>query len=480
MNISKEKNYENFMDHNKVNQIASKYLTEAVLIIDKKGKILYASELTKSILGIDIKLLLNTSILKFKWLKILTLRNLNSTDSPLYTQPHQLKLIDKKGKSRFLELMCFQHKEDQLDEINIIFKIKLSNEENLKLGFNHSTIDKYNTLFSNTSLGIVEVDKNEKIIFVNKGFEKITGYTEDELKGKLGPDILLDDESQKKINIDQRKKRHLGNEGFYEIRIKSKNMGHKNLIISGTPIYDENGQVKGSIGIHWDITETRKLDSKFLFESIQKEKQLIEARIQAEENQREVLGRDLHDGVGQMLVYLDLYMKLLKEKKAIIHTDIEKAENTIQKILDEIRRLSRNLAPPTIKELGLKESVIELIGGFNTLRNPKFKLDVYKGIDPQKLQYEQKIMMYRIIQELCSNTFKYASAKNVCIELSNNKKELILKYEDDGIGFNIKKIKTGIGLKGIVSRIEYYGGKFLLESKPKKGIQVLINLPFIS
>ena len=257
-------------------------------------------------------------------------------------------------------------------------------------------------------------------------------------------------------------------------------MGHKDLIISGTPIFDENGQVKGSIGIHWDITETRKIDSKFLFESIQKEKQLIEARIQAEENQREVLGRDLHDGVGQMLVYLDLYMKLLKEKKAIIHTDIEKAEITIQKILDEIRRLSRNLAPPTIKELGLKESVIELIGGFNTLRNPKFKLDVYKGTDPQKLQYEQKIMMYRIIQELCSNTFKYASAKNVCIELSNNKKELILKYEDDGIGFNIKKIKTGIGLKGIVSRIEYYGGKFLLESKPKTGIQVLINLPFIS
>jgi PAS domain S-box-containing protein len=379
-----------------------------------------------------------------------------------------------------MDLLCFQQKEDHSGEIKIIVKIKLINEEKLKPDFHKSSIDKYNTLFSNTSLGIVEVDKNEKIIFVNKGFEKITGYTEDELKGKLGPDILLDDESQRQINIDQRKNRHRGNEGFYEIRIKSKNKGHKNLIVSGTPIYDENGKVKGSIGIHWDITETRKMDSKFLFESIQKEKQLIEARIQAEENQREVIGRDLHDGVGQMLVYLDLYMKLLKEKKAIIHTDIEKAEITIQKILDEIRRLSRNLAPPTIKELGLKDSIIELIGGFNMLKNPTFKLTIYHGPDPQKLQYEQKIMMYRIIQELCSNTFKYASANNVCIELNNNKKELILKYEDDGIGFNIKKIKTGIGLKGIVSRIEYYGGKFLLESKPKKGIQVLINIPFFS
>jgi len=468
------------MEYNKINKIASKYLTEAILIVNKKGEIEFASESANYLLGINKKLLQNTSILKFKWLKILTLKNLNSPNSPLYSQSHQFEHIDKKKKSSSMDLLCFQHKEDHLGEIKIIVKIRLINDQNLNLDFNKSSIDKYNTLFSNTSLGILEVDKNEKIIFVNKGFEKISGFTENELRGKDGPDLLLDDESQKQINIDQRKNRNLGNDGFYEIRIKSKNKGHKNLIVSGTPIFDENGQVKGSIGIHWDITETRKMESKFLFESIQKEKQLIEARIQAEENQREVIGRDLHDGVGQMLVYLDLYMKILKEKKTITHSDIEKAESTIQKTLDEIRRLSRNLAPPTIKELGLKDSIIELIGGFNMLKTPSFKFTIYKGSDPQKLQYDQKIMMYRIIQELCSNTFKYASAKNVYIELNYNSKTLVLKYKDDGMGFNLKKIKTGIGLKGIESRVEYYGGTFLIETKPKKGIQVLINLPFIS
>ena len=468
------------MDHHKINKVASKYFSEAILIVNKKGGIEYASDSAIHLLGINRKLLQDTSILKFKWLKILTLKNLNSPNSPLYSHSHQFEHIDKKKTSRLMDMICFYQKNDSTDETKIIVKLRLINEQNLRSELNKSNIDKYKTLFSNTSLGIVEVDKNEKIIFVNKGFEKISGYTEEELKGKLGPDILLDDESQRQINIDQRKKRHLGNEGFYEIKIKSKNKGHKNLIVSGTPIFDENGQVKGSIGIHWDITETRKMESKFLFESIQKEKQLIEARIQAEENQREVIGRDLHDGVGQMLVYLDLYMKILKEKKTISHKDIDKAENTIQKILDEIRRLSRNLAPPMIKELGLKDSINELIGGFNMLKNPLFKLNIYKGTDPQKLHYEQKIMMYRIIQELCSNTFKYANANNVYIELNFNSKALVLKYKDDGIGFNTKKIKTGIGLKGIVSRVEYYGGNFLIETKPKEGIQVLINLPFIS
>jgi signal transduction histidine kinase len=298
------------------------------------------------------------------------------------------------------------------------------------------------------------------------------------LTGKIASQILLDEQAQEKINIQERKKRRQGKEGLYEIKIKKKNGEYRNWIISGVPVHDNKNKIKGSIGIHWDVTETRKTDSKFLFDSIQKEKQLLEARIQAEENQREIIGRDLHDGIGQMLVYLGLYLKLLKEKKTIKHTDIEKAESTIQKTLDETRRLSRNLAPPTIKELGLKDSIVELIGSFSILLKPTFKLNIYKGSDPEKLQYDQKIMMYRIVQELCSNTFKYANAKKVSIDLLGDIHGLNLKYHDDGIGFDTKKMKTGIGLKGILSRVEYYGGKFVIESSPQKGIQVLLNLPF--
>ena len=86
--------------------------------------------------------------------------------------------------------------------------------------------------------------------------------------------------------------------------------------------------------------------------------------------------------------------------------------------------------------------------------------------------------MQRIIQELCSNTFKYANAKKVSIALLSDIHGLNLKYHDDGIGFDAKKMKKGIGLKGILSRVEYYGGKFLIESKPQKGVQVFIDLPF--
>jgi len=206
---------------------------------------------------------------------------------------------------------------------NLIEKIKNIEIEN-----------KYSNLLSNMDLGIMEVDNSEKILYVNKAFERISGYSSKELTGKIASQILLDEHAQEKINIQERKKRRQGKEGLYEIKIKKKNGEHRNWIISGVPVHDNKNKIKGSIGIHWDITETRKTDSKFLFDSIQKEKQLIEARIKAEENQREIIGRDLHDGIGQMLVYLGLYLKLLKEKKTIKHTDIEKAESTIQKPLD--------------------------------------------------------------------------------------------------------------------------------------------------
>ena len=473
----KEKLHEKTIDASSINKIASKYVSEAILIINKQGKIEFASESAEHVLEIKKKLLQDTSILKFKWLKILTLKNLNSPDSPLYAQPHRFTVIDKKRKSRFIELTCFKHKEDRSGEVKSIVKLKIIDDQNITEAINDNSIDKYNTLFSNTSLGIIEVDKNEKIIFANKGFEKISGYTENELKGKYGPSIFLDDESQRIININQRKKRHLGNEGFYEIRVKSKKMGHRDWIVSGTPIYDKNGNIKGSIGIHWDITDSRKMEAKVSFDKIQKEKQLIENQLQAEEKQKEKIGRDLHDGVGQMLVYLSLHLKLIKEKKSIRKDDLEKTEKTIQQIINEIRNLSRDFAAPAIKELGLKDAVIELIGTFSILTKPNFKLIVYKGPDPEMMIYEQKIILYRIIQELCSNTFKHANASQVEIELIKNKNELYLKYKDNGIGFDPQKNNKGIGLKGILSRIEYYGGKLVLKSKHKKGIEVLINLP---
>jgi PAS domain S-box-containing protein len=337
---------------------------------------------------------------------------------------------------------------------------------------------RYRRLFSNMNLGIVEVDTEEKILYVNRSFERISGYEEYELIGKNASEVFIKDEDSHAINLQENRNRILGKEGLYEIKVFKKDGNIATWVISGAPTFDMKGKVRGSIGIHWDVTEIRALENKLLFDSVKKEKELMEAKLQAEEEQREMIGRDLHDGVGQMLAYLSLYFNVLKEKSLINHQDIDKAQSTLKSTIDEVRRLSRNLAPHAIKDLGFREAVIELINSYSIITKPKFQLIIYKGKDPLHLLHEHKLMLFRVIQELSSNTFKHAKAENVFINIEYSSEFLELRYTDDGIGFDINHSKKGVGLKSIFSRLEFYGGKINFITEPGKGIEVIIKLPY--
>ncbi|MEY3577506.1 MAG: hypothetical protein RL394_1090, partial [Bacteroidota bacterium] len=101
---------------------------------------------------------------------------------------------------------------------------------------------------------------------------------------------------------------------------------------------------------------------------------------------------------------------------------------------------------------------------------PSFNLKIYKGKDPDKFLHEHKIMMFRVLQELSSNTFKYAKADKVDIKIEQNKNGMQMLYKDNGVGFEMATVKKGIGLKSILSRVEFYGGEVKIKTKPGEGI----------
>jgi signal transduction histidine kinase len=168
----------------------------------------------------------------------------------------------------------------------------------------------------------------------------------------------------------------------------------------------------------------------------------------------------------------------LKEKSAINSEDVDKAQTTLKSTIDEVRRLSRNLAPPAIKDLGFREAVIELINSYGIIPKPKFQLTIYKGKDPDQLLHEHKLMLFRVIQELSSNTFKHAKAENVIIKINYSREYLEMLYKDDGIGFDSNHSKKGVGIKSIFSRLEFYGGKINFITQLGKGTEVIIKLPY--
>ena len=458
-------------------ELISTQSADIIMLLNAEGLIEYASPSIERILGFHENELIGnkfSSLLEDSKNEII--KELNENQKTNRVSSFRMK--DSKGLFKWIEASSNIFSETNIKEKKIIVHLRDINEQYTAQSMLIENEAKYRNLFSNMNLGIMEVDINEKILYVNPAFERISGFTENELIGKIAPEILLSEISEKEINLHERRNREHGKEGLYEIKIKRKNGSEGTWVISGAPTFDMRGKNRGSIGIHWDVTDIRNLEKKMLFESLQKEKELIEARLYAEEEQREVIGRDLHDGVGQMLAYISVYMNVLKEKEIIEPADIDKAQSTIKKTIDEVRRLSRNLAPPAIKDLGFRDAVIELIGSYAIIPKPLFKLKIYRGQDPSMFLYEQKIMLFRILQELSSNTFKYADADLVEIKIEFDKEQIHLRYKDNGKGFDLATVRKGIGLKGILSRIEFYGGHLKINTKPNKGTEVLINLPF--
>jgi PAS domain S-box-containing protein len=459
-------------------ELISNKSADIIFLINKEGIVEYVSSSIKRILGRFEDDIIGTSFYDLIDNNS-TLREIDFT-----TKEHNnnrvlsFRMKENSGEARWVEAVYSNFSEDELGGEKILIHVRDINEQYVAQNMLIENEARYRRLFSNMNLGIVEVDTEEKMLYVNRSFERISGYEEHELIGKNASNIFIKDLDSHAINIQENRNRILGKEGLYEIKVTKKDGSPAIWVISGAPTFDMKGKVRGSIGIHWDVTEIRALENKHLLDSVKKEKELMEARLQAEEIQREMIGRDLHDGVGQMLAYLSLYFNVLKEKSLINHQDIDKAQTTLRSTIDEVRRLSRNLAPPAIKDLGFREAVIELINSYSIISKPKFHLIIYKDKDPNQLLHEHKLMLFRVIQELSSNTFKHAKAENVFINIDYTGELLEMHYKDDGIGFDINHSKKGVGIKSIFSRLEFYGGKINFITEPGKGMEVIIKLPY--
>jgi len=473
--------YNKLEEEKKKFELISNKSADMIFLIQKNGIIEYVSSSIKRILGRD-----EDSVKGHSFYDLIdensTLRSIDFQESEASSNNRVLsfRMKDNSGEARWVEAVYSKFTEDEISGEKILIHVRDINEQHVAQSMLIENEARYRRLFSNMNLGIVEVDNDEKILYVNRAFERISGYDEDELVGKIASQVFITDREAKDINQQESRKRALGKEGLYEINITKKDGSSATWVISGAPTFDMKGKVRGSIGIHWDVTEIRDLENKLLLDSVMKEKEMMEARLQAEEEQREIIGRDLHDGVGQMLAYLSLYFNVLKEKSSINNQDVEKAQTTLKSTIDEVRRLSRNLAPPAIRDLGFREAVIELINSYGIIPKPKFQLKIYKGKDPDQLLQEHKLMLFRVLQELSSNTFKHAKAENVEIQIEYTADGINMTYKDDGIGFDTNYSKKGVGLKSIFSRLEFYGGKLKINTNPGKGLEVTIKLPYQS
>jgi signal transduction histidine kinase len=193
--------------------------------------------------------------------------------------------------------------------------------------------------------------------------------------------------------------------------------------------------------------------------------------IQVQEDERQRLGRDLHDSIGGMLASLYIETEAISEK--FPEAPIGHLKQLIEQSIQEARALSHNLTPHHLEEFGL-ENVLK--GQIDLLRK-KYPLDFsffYKINSP--VPKSLQLILYRISNELLQNIVKHAEASEALLSISEFEGKIELIAEDNGKGIDPNYSPAGIGLKNIQERVNYLKGTMTLESN-SSGTTLSIHIP---
>lgn len=244
----------------------------------------------------------------------------------------------------------------------------------------------------------------------------------------------------------------------------------------GMLIRDREGRPIRFIGAAQDITDRKRLEQELLQNELERQKAINQATVDTQEQERSEIGKELHDNVNQVLTTTKLYLDLALSNPELKDDLISKSSKNIIKVINEIRQLSRSLMDPSIGDLGLIDSIKDLIENINMTRKLHVRLHAEKKME-YLLGKNHKLTVFRIIQEVLNNAIRHSKASTVSIYFSMLHENAEIIIEDDGIGFDPVQIKKGAGLKNIENRIYLINGTHSVFSAPDKGCKIIINFP---
>jgi len=218
-------------------------------------------------------------------------------------------------------------------------------------------------------------------------------------------------------------------------------------------------------------------------ENAREQLKLLSARlVEAQENERRSISRELHDEVGQaltgVLVELANLSTLIRiGEKPALSAKADEIKKQVENSISVVRNMALLLRPSMLDDLGLVPA-LQWQAREVSKRTGVWVKVAAEGVSEQ-LPEEHKTCIYRLVQEALHNCVKHAGAKNVMVTVRQEPDRLRLSIEDDGQGFH-PAIEKGMGLLGMEERVSNLGGKFGVESQAGKGTAIHVTLPLAS
>ncbi|MFK7758077.1 MAG: PAS domain S-box protein [Flavobacteriales bacterium] len=363
--------------------------------------------------------------------------------------------------------------------------------------------EKYRSIIENMNLGLLEVDKHERVIYANQSFCKMSGYELDEILSRVATDLFVRGENAELME-DKRNLRIEGVVDAYEIATKNKRGEAKWWLISGAPLFDELGKSNGSVGIHLDITQQKKT-----------EKELVEAKYLAEESSKvkEVFLANMSHEIrtpmnGILGMARQLEKSSLNESQEFQLSVIKSAADNLMVVLNDILDISKIEAG----KLSIENVSFNLANSLKKACNVMLPKAEEKGL-ALEIEVDSKISqtligdpfrLNQVLFNLVGNSIKFTEKGGVKIsgsllEQKGDVQLIRLAVEDTGIGIDEEYLQkifekftqedrstarkfggTGLGMNITKQLIDLMGGEIAVTSEKGKGTRVIINVPFLS
>jgi two-component system sensor histidine kinase UhpB len=195
----------------------------------------------------------------------------------------------------------------------------------------------------------------------------------------------------------------------------------------------------------------------------------------AQESERVGIARDLHDEVGQLLTGALLQLDSIAGAAPEHHDEIGEAKQAVRRALDEVRRISSELRPEMLEQLGLVSALTELTTTFGRVSG----IRVERRFDPSlpQLEPDVELAVYRVAQESLTNVARHSGADRVTIALERDRDAVVLRIVDDGRGFDsLSPVEHG-GLRGMRERALLVEGALAIEPASSGGVEVRLEVP---
>jgi two-component system sensor histidine kinase UhpB len=316
------------------------------------------------------------------------------------------------------------------------------------------------------------------IISWNAGAERIYGYPAHEVLGRR-VQVIVPGELQ--AEMDSILARIRGGEPTQQHEtIHLQKSGERiDTAITISPIREKAGEITGASLIARNITD-RKQAEKALQESTDQLHSLSRRLVEVQENERRLIARELHDEIGQDLTGLQLIMEVLPHlPPETLCEKTRQAQALVTELFERVSRLTLDLRPPMLDDLGLLPTLIWHFNRYTALTNIPVAFH-HSGLEKHRFHPEIETAAYRIIQEALTNVARHTSADQieVCVEVGPQ--QLAIEIVDNGQGFNFQSTlasgKAG-GLVGMRERAEFLGGSLAVQSTSGHGARLDVALP---